>query len=76
MLGAELWVDPFVVFVSLSASSNQVGASDVLLPIPNNQGLAGARLFAQFLWAGPTSPPPCPPLGLLAANALEITIQP
>jgi hypothetical protein len=76
LLGAEVWLDPSPPFVPLPASSNSIGASEVPLPIPNDPHLAGARVFAQFFWAGPTSPPPCPPLGLSASNALDLTIQP
>ena len=76
LAGAEIWVDPTLVFIQLPASSNTVGASEVNLPIPNDSWLCGTRLFAQFFWAGPTSPPPCPPQGLSASNALEFTIQP
>ncbi len=76
VLGAEVWVDPTLVFIQLPANSNSVGASEVTLPIPNGRWLRGTRLFAQFFWAGPSSPPPCPPLGLSASNALEFTIQP
>ncbi len=76
VLGAEIWIDPTLVFIQLPATSNNVGASDVNLPIPNGPWLRGTRLFAQFFWAGPTSPPPCPPQGLSASNALEFTIQP
>jgi hypothetical protein len=72
----ELWIDSFPVFVSLSASSNHIGASEVPLPIPNDPALAGVRIFAQFFWSGPTSPSPCPPLGVSASNALDITIHP
>ncbi len=76
LLGAEIWVDPTRVFIQLPANSNNVGGCEVPLPIPNGRGLRGTRLFAQFFWAGPTSPPPCPPRGLSASNALEFTIQP
>ncbi len=76
VLGAEIWVDPTLVFIQLPANSNIVGASEVPLPIPNGAWLRGTRLFAQFFWAGPSSPPPCPPQGLSASNALEFTVQP
>ncbi len=76
VLGAEIWVDPTLVFIQLPATSNNVGASEMNLPIPNGRWLRGTRLFAQFFWAGPTSPPPCPPQGLSASHALEFTIQP
>ncbi len=76
VFGAEVWVDPTLVFLQLPATSNQVGASEVSVPIVNVPSLGGVRVFAQFLWAGPNSPPPCPPFGLSASNALDLTIQP
>jgi hypothetical protein len=74
VLGVELWIDPSA-WVPLLASSNGIGASNVPLPIPGDLSLANARLFAQFCWAGPAAPAPCPPLGVSASNALDITIQ-
>ena len=76
LLGAEVWVDPTLMLVPLAANSSNIGASEVPLPIPSVPTLAGTRIFAQFFWAGPTSPPPCPPQGLSASNALEFVIQP
>ena len=76
VLGVDLWIDPSVQLVQIQASSNAVGASEVTLPLPNTPRLAGARLFAQFLWLGPNAPPPCPALGFSASNALAITVQP
>lgn len=48
---------------SRTSTSNSIGASESPLPIPNNPGLAGERLFAQFFSVGPTTPQACPPLG-------------
>ena len=76
VLGVEVWVDPTLVLVPLPARSNNIGASEVSVPIPGDPTLAGARLFAQFFWAGTPASPPCPPQGLSASNALDITIQP
>ncbi len=77
VLGVDLWLDPFsAFFVTFGANSDARGACEFALPIPNQPWFARRRLFAQFVWAGPTSPPPCPPLGLSASNALDITIQP
>lgn len=76
VLGVEIWVDPSPVLVWLTANSNGIGASFVSLPIPGNAALAGGRLFAQFLWVGPTAPPPCPALGWSASNALAVVLQP
>jgi len=74
--GVELWVDPSWYYNPLLVLSNAVGATEVAVPVPNQRALAGSRLFAQFLWVGSTAPPPCPPLGWSASNALEIVIQP
>ncbi len=75
-LGVQLWVGPGGYgFVAVPAGSNAMGAAELLLPLPGNAAL-GARVHAQFVWLGPTSPAPCPPAGLSASNALEITIQP
>jgi hypothetical protein len=57
-------------------TSNGVGAAEFALPIPGSGSLVGTRLFTQFGWVGSASPPPCPPLGVSASNALDITIQP
>jgi len=76
VLGVEVWIDPSVLFVTTTVSSNPIGACEVPLPIANNPALAGMRLFTQFLWLGPATPPPCPPLGFSASNALDFTIQP
>jgi hypothetical protein len=77
LLGVEVWLDPSgAFFVAFSARSNSLGASEFALPIPSDLSLIGQRLDAQFYWGGPTSPQPCPPQGLSASNALEITIQP
>jgi hypothetical protein len=76
VLGVEVWSDYFTrPSVPLPASSNHIGASEVALPIPNDPALSDVQLFAQFFWAGPTAPRPCPPLGVSASNALDITIQ-
>ncbi len=76
LLGIQLWVGSGPWFVHLFATSNADGAASVGLPLPNASNLIGGNLNAQFAWFGPTSPPPCPPLGLSASNALDITIQP
>jgi len=64
------------LFVPISANSNQLGASEVTLPIPRVPALRTARLFVQFFWGRPTAPPTCPPLGMSASHAFEILIQP
>jgi len=74
--GVELWVDPTLLYMPQMAVSNGLGASEVSLPVPSNPALTGGRLFAQFFWVGPTAPPPCPPFGWSASNALELVVQP
>jgi len=76
VLGVDIWIDPTALLVTATVFSNAIGASEVPLPIPTNPGLAGVQLFAQFVWIGPGSPPPCPPQGFSASNALDVTIQP
>jgi len=77
LLGVEVWLDPFsAFFVSFASSSNSLGASEFTLPIPNDPWLIAQRIDAQFFWGQTSAPPPCPPLGLSASNALDITIQP
>jgi hypothetical protein len=76
VLGVDLWVSLVSPPVALRATSSAIGASEVPLPIPNVPAFVGKSVFAQFLWAGPSIPPLCPPLGLSASNALQITIQP
>lgn len=77
IFGARLWLDPgSSFFVALSTQSTAQGTASFLLPIPNTPMLVGRQIDTQFLWFGPTSPPPCPPLGWSASFALEITIQP
>lgn len=74
--GAELWVDPAAVFFTAwGARSDSRGAADQPLPIPASPSLAGARVHVQWLWVGPSAPPPCPPLGVSSSDALEVTVQ-
>ena len=74
-LGVDLWVNPAgAFFLAFPTASNQVGAGDLVIPLPG--GTAGAQLTAQFLWFGPSSPAPCPLSAFSASNALAITIVP
>lgn len=76
ILGARLWLDPGgPFFAGAAVQSNAAGAADFALPIPDNPWLIGQRFHAQFFWVGPTAPAPCPPLGVSASTALEVTIQ-
>jgi hypothetical protein len=73
----EIWIDPASpAFFTVFAPSNASGVAQIPLPIPSVPGLVGQQAFAQFLWFGPNAPPPCPPTGLSASNALAITVQP
>jgi hypothetical protein len=77
ILGAQLWLDPAsAFFVALNAQADAAGVSSFALPLPADQGLVGVRLDTQFFWVGPAAPPPCPPLGISASNALAIVLQP
>lgn len=76
LLGVGLWVDPISICALPSVVSDSLGAAELPLPIPKDSALVGGRVYAQFVWVGPNTPPPCPPLGLSATSALEIMIQP
>jgi hypothetical protein len=76
VLGVGIWLDPALLLATATVGSNPNGACELPLPIGNHPALAGLRLFAQFLWLGPSSPAPCPPLGLSASNALDLVVQP
>jgi len=74
--GVQAWLDPRSGSFFLGTGSNQMGAASFAMPIPvNNTWLIGQKLYAQFFWLGPQAPAPCPPLGLSASNAIEITVQ-
>ncbi|MFQ5503747.1 MAG: hypothetical protein ACE5F1_02995 [Planctomycetota bacterium] len=75
-LGVGLWVGLVAPFYVVPAQSNALGAADTPLPIPADPRLAGGTVYTQFVWAGPRSPAPCPPLGYSASAALKITLQP
>jgi hypothetical protein len=62
-------------FLTFPVGSDVLGRGTLPLPIPQNAPVGG-MIHGQFVWAGPSSPPPCPPLGLSASNAIRITIQP
>jgi hypothetical protein len=75
IVGVEIWIglsaDVYAV------SSDALGAAQFPIPIPNDPMFVGGQTFWQFFWFGPNSPsPPCPPFGLSASNALEITVLP
>ncbi len=77
LLGLQIWIDlASPPFFALAATSDGIGSASVPIPVPNDPTLAGGQVYAQFAWIGPNSPPPCPPTGLSASNALGITVQP
>lgn len=73
--GIDLHVDPATVFAAPTVTATLRGAVSLPLSIPALPALVGLRFYAQFMFAGPTSPPPCPPLGLSATSALEVVVQ-
>lgn len=76
VLGVDLWVDPGSAWLaSFPVASHAAGGAYVPLAVPGVRSLVGLRLNAQFVWVGPGAPPPCPPSGWSASNALEVTIQ-
>lgn len=76
LLGVDVWVDLGTLFFAPTTSSDNFGACRTPLPLPADPTLAGFGFTAQFLWGGPTSPPPCPPLGVSASDALDVVVQP
>jgi hypothetical protein len=76
-LGVQILVDPGTPgFVTFPVGSTARGTAEFPIPIPGLPQLANVSLFTQFLWVGPSAPPPCPPLGLSSSNRLQILIQP
>lgn len=73
--GAELWIDPSAG-LTLALSSSDLQRAEIPLPIPAEPDLIGGRVYAQAVWVGPSTPAPCPPLGLSTSFGLEITVQP
>lgn len=74
VLGIDLWLDPNLMFLTFGVTSNAVGQVNVPLPIPASSQV-GDTVFAQFVWVGPSAPPPCPPLGVSASNAVRVQVQ-
>lgn len=74
ILRVNLWVDLGAPSFALPVTSNAKGAAEFVVPIPATTPV-GVTLAAQYLWSGPSSPPPCPTLGLSASNGLNFTIQ-
>lgn len=64
------------VVAARAVNSDPVGGAHSALRLVRDPRLVGARLAVQFMWLGPLTPPPCPPLGVSASNALELTLQP
>ncbi|MCI0585329.1 MAG: hypothetical protein L0323_00650 [Planctomycetes bacterium] len=78
IIGVQIWIDPASPqFFLLPVNSNTAGVAQVPIPVPGIPSLAGAQVYTQFAWAGPSAPsPPCPPIGISASNALAIVVQP
>lgn len=76
LLGIGVWVDPGVLLATPGVLADATGSIVFSLPLPAQAGIAGVRLDAQFVWLGPTAPPPCPPAGFAASPALTIVVQP
>ncbi|MEZ5963620.1 MAG: phytase [Planctomycetota bacterium] len=74
VLGFNFWLDPTTVFLTVGLSSDVGGRASLPLPIPSS-ATPGFVLAAQFVFVGPSSPPPCPPTGAVASNAVIVTIQ-
>lgn len=74
-LGGNIWLNLSPPVIAVRAVSNGLGAAEVVIPIPATPQIAGAGFAGQFLWAGPSAPPPCPALGSSLSNALEMTVQ-
>jgi hypothetical protein len=73
--GAELWIDPGIA-VLFGLTSSRLQRSDTPLPIPAEPRLIGGTFYAQAVWVGASSPPPCPPFGLSTSFGLQVTVQP
>ena len=77
ILGAQSWIDwSASVSFALREFADASGVVQVPLPIPPVPSLAGAQVHLQFVWAGPSAPPPCPVTGISASNALAVVVQP
>jgi hypothetical protein len=77
ILGVQVWIDPgSPAFFTVPVGANAAGVAQVPVPIPSLPLLAGASVYAQLVFLGPASPPPCPPSGFSASTALAITVQP
>ncbi len=77
ILGVQIWIDlASPLLLAVTAIADPTGAAEVSIPIPALPALAGSAVYVQFAWAGPNAPPPCPPTGVSASNALEIVVQP
>ena len=72
--GVTVWVDPAGPLVTAPVVSDSGGWSRVRLRIPVGLQFVGVEVFAQFLWASPTGPAPCPLQGLASSNALRIEV--
>jgi hypothetical protein len=69
LLGIDVWVDLNAAGFLVSAAADSRGVARIGLPVPQNPGLVGARLFGQFVWVDT-----CGPMGLTASDALEVVL--
>jgi hypothetical protein len=78
LAGVQILIDlASPVFFLVFVSSDPAGVAQVPIPVPANSALAGAQVYLEFFWFGPSAPsPPCPASGYSASNALEIEVQP
>lgn len=75
VLGIDFWIDPRALLL-VPLRSGPRGTADMPLPLPQDGRFIGFRFHGQFLWMGPSSPAPCPILGLSSTAAIEITVHP
>ncbi len=68
--GIALWVDPAQLIAILPMAADDLGWSEVNVPIPPDATLIGASGYVQAIW--PTGGPGSP---LVASNALAIVVQ-
>ncbi|MCI0589636.1 MAG: hypothetical protein L0323_22705 [Planctomycetes bacterium] len=75
--GVQSWIDWGAPgSFALREFADAFGVAQVPVPIPAVPSLAGAQVYLQFAWMGPSAPAPCPPTGISASNALAVVVQP
>lgn len=71
LMGASACIDPTTIAAIWQPVSDDVGWSEVRVPIPGAPGLAGMQMFVQSFWRDPGAP-----CCLVASNALALEVQP